>query len=64
MDIVVTKADNLPEQSYVSIRIGEVRRQAPFRPEETFKFGQSAHATMKVDLFQHLGGCTVGMYFD
>ncbi|CAD7947292.1 unnamed protein product [Amoebophrya sp. A25] len=62
MDIVVTEADGLPEGSYVSIRIGDTRRQGPYRENETFRFAPSQHATMKVDLFQYLGGTTVGMY--
>ncbi|CAD7944308.1 unnamed protein product, partial [Amoebophrya sp. A120] len=62
MDIVVCDAGNLPEKTYVSIRIGETRRQGPYKQDETFHFSNSQHATMKVDLFQYLGGASVGMY--
>ena len=57
MDIVVTEADNLPEKAYVSIRIGETRRQGPYKAGEKYHFSASQHATMKVDLFQFLGKC-------
>eukprot|EP00392_Amoebophrya_sp_AT5.2_P017147 g17470.t1 len=53
MDIVVTDGSNLPERTYVSIRIGETRRQGPYKPDETFHFSNSQHATMKIDLFQY-----------
>ena len=55
MDIVVTDAEALPEKAYVSIRIGETRRQGPYKPGERYHFPASQHATMKVDLFQFLG---------
>ena len=55
MDIVVTEADGLPDKAYVSIRIGETRRQGPYKPNETFHFPVTQHATMKMDLFQFLG---------
>lgn len=52
MNIIVKDAENIPERCYVSIRIGETRRQAPYKAGEHFHFPKSNHATMKVDIFQ------------
>eukprot|EP00395_MALV-II_sp_L67-2_P000227 gene227-284_t len=59
MNIVVKDAEGLPDKAYVSIRIGETRRQAPFKVGETFHFPSSQHATMKLDIFQSLGNQVV-----
>ena len=48
MNVSVTSGEGLPSAAYISIRIGEQRRQAPFRPNEPFPFPSSNHATMKV----------------
>jgi len=64
MNIVVKDAEGLPDKAYVSIRIGETRRQAPFKVGETFHFPSSQHATMKLDIFQSLGNqvfCSFGV---
>ena len=55
MDILVKNARNLPQDAYISIRIGETRRQGPYRVGERFHFPDSQHATVKVDAFQNLG---------
>ncbi|CAD7941806.1 unnamed protein product [Amoebophrya sp. A120] len=53
MNVSVVSGEGLPDKAYVSIRIGEQRRQAPFRADATpFPFPTSNHATMKVDVFQ------------
>ncbi|CAD7926723.1 unnamed protein product [Amoebophrya sp. A120] len=62
MDVIVTDAENLPDKTYVSIRIGDTRRQGPYRKDDAFHFQKSEAATLKLDLFQHIGGKTVSMY--
>ena len=53
MNIIVKDAEGIPDKGcYVSIRIGETRRQAPYKAGEYFHFPKSNHATMKVDVFQ------------
>ena len=59
MNITVDKAEGLPDKAYLSIRIGEVRRQAQYREGEKFHFPLSQHMTMKVDVFQPLGSAVV-----
>ena len=59
MNIIVKGGESLPEKAYVSIRIGETRRQAPFKAGEHFHFPNSNHATMKVDVFQSLGNVVI-----
>jgi hypothetical protein len=62
MDIIVKEAAGLPDKAYVSIRIGETRRQGPHKPEESFHFPASQHATMKVDIFNFLGNTAIPLY--
>ncbi|CAD7949393.1 unnamed protein product [Amoebophrya sp. A25] len=62
MDVTVSDAVGLPADTYVSIRIGDTRRQGPYRAGEAFRFQKSNAATLKLDLFQHIAGCTVNMF--
>ena len=55
MNIVVKEAEGLPDKAYVSIRIGETRRQGPYKANEAFVFPASQHATMKVDVLDFIG---------
>ena len=41
MNLIVKEATGLPDKAYVSIRIGETRRQGPYKPDEAFGSLQS-----------------------
>ncbi|KAF4719789.1 Creatine kinase S-type, mitochondrial, partial [Perkinsus olseni] len=55
MDITVTDASNVPEKAYLSIRVGETRRQAPLRLNEPLRFPSDNQESCKVDLFTQVG---------
>uniref|UniRef100_A0A0G4HC64 Uncharacterized protein n=1 Tax=Chromera velia CCMP2878 TaxID=1169474 RepID=A0A0G4HC64_9ALVE len=59
MEVCVTGAEGVPDKAFLSIRVGETRRQAPFRLNESFKFPSLNHENMKVDIFQMVGGSQV-----
>jgi hypothetical protein len=61
MDITVTEASGLPSKAYLSIRLGETRRQAPYREGEPFRFPSANHENFKVDVFTQVGSSLVSM---
>mmetsp|Transcript_43793 Transcript_43793/g.103517 ORF Transcript_43793/g.103517 Transcript_43793/m.103517 type:complete len:959 (-) Transcript_43793:241-3117(-) len=53
MEITVTDADeSVPAHTYISVRYGDQRRQAPFRKGQTFSFTKSAEKSYTVDVFR------------
>ncbi|KAF4671673.1 Creatine kinase S-type, mitochondrial, partial [Perkinsus chesapeaki] len=62
MDITVTDASNVPEKAYLSIRVGETRRQAPLRLNEPFRFPSDSQESCKVDLFTQVGSRQVSLH--
>mmetsp|Transcript_35680 Transcript_35680/g.65440 ORF Transcript_35680/g.65440 Transcript_35680/m.65440 type:complete len:956 (+) Transcript_35680:44-2911(+) len=53
MEITVTEADEaVPAHTYISVRYGEQRRQAPFKQGEKFSFPNFAEKSYTVDVFR------------
>lgn len=55
MEVSVISALNLPQDSIISIRSGETRRQAPFKLNQVFRFPHGSSNPFKVDVFAPLG---------
>ncbi|EER03416.1 hypothetical protein Pmar_PMAR014631 [Perkinsus marinus ATCC 50983] len=62
MDITVTDATNVPDKAYLSIRVGETRRQAPLRLNEPLRFPSDSQESCKVDLFTQVGSSQVSLH--
>mmetsp|Transcript_14983 Transcript_14983/g.35704 ORF Transcript_14983/g.35704 Transcript_14983/m.35704 type:complete len:554 (-) Transcript_14983:107-1768(-) len=56
MEVTVTEANSFPPRSYVSIRVGDTRRQAPLKLNEPFRFPSASSNTFKVEVLSMLGG--------
>lgn len=62
MDICVTDADGLPEQAYLSVRVGDVRRQVQFKPGSRFHFDADApRKYFELDVFEKVGSTKVSL---
>lgn len=65
MDVVVASGEGIPEKSYVSIRVGEQRKQALFKPGEVFSFepkqGNHFPRHFVVDIFEKVGSKQVSL---
>eukprot|EP00747_Dinoflagellata_sp_TGD_P105807 gnl/TRDRNA2_/TRDRNA2_169664_c1_seq1.p1 gnl/TRDRNA2_/TRDRNA2_169664_c1~~gnl/TRDRNA2_/TRDRNA2_169664_c1_seq1.p1 ORF type:complete len:246 (-),score=46.58 gnl/TRDRNA2_/TRDRNA2_169664_c1_seq1:15-752(-) len=55
MNVTVLNAEGLPESVYLSIRIGETRRQAPYHQNEQLYFPSSNSRALVLDVFQKIG---------
>lgn len=67
MDIQVSSAEGLPPKAYLSVRSGELRKQAPYQKDLIFHFpsgpqglGARQHS-LTVDVFEHLGSCRASL---
>jgi len=67
MEISIDTVDALPAHTYVSVRYGEVRKQAPFRAGEVISFAQASAPGEKpakaysVDVFRKVGSKQVSL---
>jgi len=67
MEISVDQVDALPAHTYLSVRYGEVRKQAPFRAGEVISFAQGSIPGEKpakaysVDVFRKVGSKQVSL---
>mmetsp|Transcript_45098 Transcript_45098/g.104484 ORF Transcript_45098/g.104484 Transcript_45098/m.104484 type:complete len:1736 (+) Transcript_45098:116-5323(+) len=61
MDVVVLNAENLPAKTYLSLRVGETRKQAPFQVDERFHFPSAASKCLTIDVFEKLGSTQVSL---
>lgn len=61
MNVALANAEGLPGSAYVSIRVGETRRQAAWRPEQKFHFPGGSSRSMHVDVFEKLGSAQVSL---
>jgi len=53
MDVTIASAENLPEQAYFSVRVGETRRMMAYRPSGTLHIDtKSAPPQFIVDIFE------------
>lgn len=55
MNITVLDADGLPPKAYLSVRVGDTRRQAPFKKNEVFHFPSVSHRSLVLDVFEKMG---------
>lgn len=61
MNVFVTEADGLSSKTYLSIRVGDTRRQAPLREGQPFQFPTWNHKSLSVDVFEKVGSQVVGL---
>jgi len=66
MDITVDEVEGLPAHTYISIRFGETRKQAPFRTGEAISFPSTAQAeklpkAYTVDVFRKVASKQVNI---
>jgi len=55
MEIAVKEVDELPSNHFISVRYGDMRRQAPFRRGERFAFPGTSEKAYTVDVFRKVG---------
>lgn len=60
MRITVSDAEDLPANAYISIRVGETRRQKRFTPGDHFDF-PSAQRYVSLDVFEKIGSKHVSL---
>lgn len=61
-EITVTDAQGLPDKSYLSFRVGDVRRQMQFKPGSKFRFdGDAPPRHFVVDVFEKVGTTQVSL---
>eukprot|EP00746_Dinoflagellata_sp_MGD_P123419 gnl/MRDRNA2_/MRDRNA2_58067_c0_seq1.p1 gnl/MRDRNA2_/MRDRNA2_58067_c0~~gnl/MRDRNA2_/MRDRNA2_58067_c0_seq1.p1 ORF type:complete len:1099 (+),score=179.81 gnl/MRDRNA2_/MRDRNA2_58067_c0_seq1:138-3434(+) len=61
VDVIVTDAHGLPEHAYLSMRVGETRKQAPCRIGESWHFPLAQQRTLLFDIFQKVGSTEVDL---
>lgn len=62
VDVFVTDGHGLPDTTYLSIRIGDARRQAHLRPGSKFRFEKATKpSTFNVDVFEKVGSTQLSM---
>jgi creatine kinase len=61
MNISVTEALGLPPQAYLSFRVGDTRRQGPFKQGEPFSFPNAGPANFILDVFEKVGSTQVSL---
>jgi creatine kinase len=61
VDVTVLGSSGLPAKAYVSVRIGDTRRQAPCDGGQAFHFPSAMHQSMYVDVFQKVGSTQVSL---
>mmetsp|Transcript_69687 Transcript_69687/g.166352 ORF Transcript_69687/g.166352 Transcript_69687/m.166352 type:complete len:941 (-) Transcript_69687:73-2895(-) len=63
MDIKVLEVDDLPANTFLSLRYGDIRKQAPFRAGESFAFPPSGKQpkAFTVDVFQKVASSQVSL---
>ncbi|CAE8602488.1 unnamed protein product, partial [Polarella glacialis] len=72
MDVTVTEVEDLPAHTFISVRCGEVRKQAPFRVGEALSFptpspsksgAPEAHLpkAFTVDVFRKVGSKQISL---
>jgi hypothetical protein len=61
MDINIIHADNLPQKAYISICVGDTRRQAPYEGNEPFRFPSAKNGHLVVDVFEKVGTAQVSL---
>jgi len=64
MEVIVRDADGIPDKAFVSIRVGEVRRQMQFKPGGPFVFDRvsSLPTHFTVDVFEKVGSAHVNIF--
>jgi creatine kinase len=61
MDITVTDVTELPAHTYLSVRYGDKRQQAPFRRGEKFIFPTAPEKAYTVDVFRKVGSKQISL---
>eukprot|EP00929_Paragymnodinium_shiwhaense_P081067 TRINITY_DN42343_c0_g1_i1.p1 TRINITY_DN42343_c0_g1~~TRINITY_DN42343_c0_g1_i1.p1 ORF type:complete len:1050 (+),score=226.44 TRINITY_DN42343_c0_g1_i1:117-3266(+) len=63
VEVLVNSADNLPHNPYVSVRLGDVRRQQQYCPgmKVCFECPEPAPRSFTVDLFEKVGSVQVSL---
>eukprot|EP00746_Dinoflagellata_sp_MGD_P168088 gnl/MRDRNA2_/MRDRNA2_99243_c0_seq1.p1 gnl/MRDRNA2_/MRDRNA2_99243_c0~~gnl/MRDRNA2_/MRDRNA2_99243_c0_seq1.p1 ORF type:complete len:1795 (-),score=347.69 gnl/MRDRNA2_/MRDRNA2_99243_c0_seq1:142-5526(-) len=61
MEITVTDSLGLPSKAYCSIRVGDTRRQGPFKKGEAFQFPSANHKSFIFDVFDKVGTAHVSL---
>jgi len=62
MEVTIVGAEGLPEAPYLSMRVGEVRKQAMFQPGECFRFDvKKTPRHFQVDIFEKVGSKQVSL---
>jgi len=64
MEVIVRDAHGIPDKAFISIRVGDVRRQMQFKPGEPFFFerGSSLPRHLMVDVFEKVGSAQVNVF--
>jgi creatine kinase len=61
MEIIVTEVDELPANTYLSVRYGDHRRQVPFRKGQKCSFPAAAEKAYTIDVFRKVGAGQVSL---
>jgi creatine kinase len=61
MNITVTDVTELPAQTFLSVRYGDKRQQAPFRRGEKFSFPSAPEKAYTVDVFRKVGSKQISL---
>jgi len=61
MEVSLTGAEGLPSKAVISIRVGQTRRQAPFKINEVFQFPTSGASSVVLDVFEKVGSTHVSL---
>eukprot|EP00746_Dinoflagellata_sp_MGD_P126444 gnl/MRDRNA2_/MRDRNA2_61284_c0_seq1.p1 gnl/MRDRNA2_/MRDRNA2_61284_c0~~gnl/MRDRNA2_/MRDRNA2_61284_c0_seq1.p1 ORF type:complete len:695 (+),score=165.26 gnl/MRDRNA2_/MRDRNA2_61284_c0_seq1:94-2085(+) len=61
MEITLQDSQGLPSRAYVSIRVGDKRRQAPMKVGEQFHFPSADHKALVIDVFEKVGSSAVSL---